>query len=293
MSINNLMISCVESQYTQEYIANVFWNQRIARVRSITLIPYLKNDIVCSIAYITIEQWGDSEASYNFIQRLKDDTKEARIIHRDEEWWLVKPNTHNDGEIMAGEYTVEFDIEYSLEGNERGMCPKEVYSIYNNEPEYEHKDEANYGDIDPLDHPIFMIPVEFDSDEDEVEDEVEVVGDIDPLDTAMIMYPVEFNSADETNCDEIDEELTELNNYNKEDDGFKIRGIDYSDYTVEEAKAKIKSLWEEFDYYYGKQDVYTCNDIEYQINHFETELSIIEALQNIENVTVRKPTPVY
>ena len=42
MSIKSLMIANVESQHTAEYIANVFWNQNIAQVNSITLIPYLK-----------------------------------------------------------------------------------------------------------------------------------------------------------------------------------------------------------------------------------------------------------
>jgi hypothetical protein len=100
MSIKSLMINCVESQYSQEYIANVFWRQNIAKVSTITLIPYLNNSKICRIAYINIAQWCDSEAAYNFIQRLKDSSKEARIVHNDDEWWPVQINTHNNGEIL-------------------------------------------------------------------------------------------------------------------------------------------------------------------------------------------------
>jgi hypothetical protein len=112
MSIKSLMINYVESQYTQEYIANVFWRQNIAKVSSITFIPYLKNGEVCSIAYINIDQWCDSEASYNFIQRLNDSSKETRIVHRDDDWWPVQINTHNNGEIYVGFYTLAFPSSY-------------------------------------------------------------------------------------------------------------------------------------------------------------------------------------
>lgn len=112
MSVKSVMINCVESQYTQEYIANVFWRQHIAKVSSITLIPYLKNGEIYSIAYIAIDQWCDSEAAYNFIQRLKDPSREARIVHYDDEWWPVEINTHNNGDIYVGAYTLAFMSDY-------------------------------------------------------------------------------------------------------------------------------------------------------------------------------------
>ena len=104
------MISCVNCHYTQEYIANVFWRQHIAKVSSITLIPYLKNGKVFNIAYITIGQW--SELSYNFIQRLKNPNKETRFVYNDDNWWPIKINTHNNGNIIVGNYTVEFNEDY-------------------------------------------------------------------------------------------------------------------------------------------------------------------------------------
>ena len=112
VKILSLMLPCVESQYTQEYIANVFWRQGIAKVSRITLIPYLKDDWIRNIAYINVDGWCETEAAYNFIKRLNDSSKEARIVHHVDEWWAVEFNTHNNGDILVGAYTMTFDDKY-------------------------------------------------------------------------------------------------------------------------------------------------------------------------------------
>jgi len=109
-SVNNLIINCVELQYSHHYIADVFWYKHIAQVSKVTLIPYLKNGKVFNIAYITIGQW--SELSHNFIQRLKNPNKETRFVYNDDNWWPIKINTHNNGDILVGNYTVEFNEDY-------------------------------------------------------------------------------------------------------------------------------------------------------------------------------------
>ena len=109
-STNNLIINCVELQYSHHYIADVFWYNNIAQVSKVTLIPYLKNGKVFNIAYITIGQW--SELSYNFIQRLKNPNKETRFVYNDDNWWPIKINTHNNGDIVVGNYTIEFNEDY-------------------------------------------------------------------------------------------------------------------------------------------------------------------------------------
>ena len=135
MQVNSLVIYSVESQYTQEYIANVFWNQRIAKVSDITLIPYLKNQEIYNIAYILIDEWCDSEIAYNFITRLKKESTETRLIHQDEEWWAIKMNTHNNGKIYAGPYTVIFQPSYF----ERSICFEEEVEEAAFEEEEEEK----------------------------------------------------------------------------------------------------------------------------------------------------------
>lgn len=106
------MINCIEIQYTQEYIANVFWRQDIAKVSSITLIPYIKNSEMYSIAYINIDEWCETEAAYNFIKRLKSVEKEARLVYHEDSWWPIQINTHNNGELSVGDYTVSFESDY-------------------------------------------------------------------------------------------------------------------------------------------------------------------------------------
>ncbi len=102
-----LFIDCVEAQYTAEYIANVFWNQNIAQVRKITIIPHLIGDVKFQSVYIEIETWCDSEVAYNFIQRVKNPVKEARLVHRGEDWWNIEENTQSFSfaSMVLGTYT--------------------------------------------------------------------------------------------------------------------------------------------------------------------------------------------
>ncbi len=150
MSVKSVMINCVDSQYTQEYIANVFWRQHIAKVSSITLIPYLKNSGIYNIAYIAIDEWCDSEAAYNFIQRLKDPSKEARLVHHDDDWWTVEINTHNNGDICVGAYTTAFMSNYFTKDDETANCTDDTNTAYYNDDECE---------FDP-EHPICGYSVE-------------------------------------------------------------------------------------------------------------------------------------
>ena len=52
MSIENIMIPIVDAKYTHQYIADVFWNQQILKVSSITLLPFT-NKKYCK-AYIKV-----------------------------------------------------------------------------------------------------------------------------------------------------------------------------------------------------------------------------------------------
>ena len=109
MSITSLMISNAEGVNNSEYIANAFWSQNIAQVSSIVLLPYLKNNKLCQMAYIEIASWCDSEVAYNFIRRLKVLEGEARLNHNlNEDWWAVQINTHYNGQPFTDASTVTF-----------------------------------------------------------------------------------------------------------------------------------------------------------------------------------------
>jgi len=144
MLVKSVMINCLESQsqYSQEYIANVFWRQQIAKVSAITLIPYFKNYKVYYIAYITIDQWCDNEAAYNFIKRLLVPSNEARIIHCGDNWWPVQINTHNNGEIYFSTYTMIFNSNYFV----KNVVCSEPLIIINN---------IGNGNLVGPDHPLF------------------------------------------------------------------------------------------------------------------------------------------
>ena len=108
-TITSLVIPCVEMQYTAEYIVNVFWNQGIAQVSNVTLIPYPTNTEYLQMAYIYIDSWCDTEVAYNFLQRLKDTNKETRLVHSSEDWWPVEANTTN---LFMLNYSTSFPPDY-------------------------------------------------------------------------------------------------------------------------------------------------------------------------------------
>jgi len=103
--------------HTAEYIANVFWSQNIAQIKSIVLTPYLYKSTFYQTAYIHIESWGDSESAYNFMKRLQNKTKITKIVHQVEDWWPVAINTMETKTIMnlyqhSGKYLTTFDKSY-------------------------------------------------------------------------------------------------------------------------------------------------------------------------------------
>jgi len=112
-----LMITCMEPLYTDEpishdYIARAFWDNQIAKVSRITVLPYTKNNETFYMAYINIEEWCDTEAAFHFIKQLKDASKETHLYHKADEWWNVEVNTHNNGELNVGRYTVNYYSEF-------------------------------------------------------------------------------------------------------------------------------------------------------------------------------------
>ena len=137
-NIKSLMIPCVEMQYTQEYIANVFWQQQIGKVSKVTIIPYAQNSEMYNIVYIKIEQWCDNESAYNFIKKLKNENGETRIFHHNDDWWPVQLNTHNNGDICVGTYTMTFDSSYFMK-DELLPLTAECSDEEDEEDEYEIK----------------------------------------------------------------------------------------------------------------------------------------------------------
>lgn len=206
------MISNIESQYTAEYIANIFWNQNIAKVSNITLIPYLKDSEIYSVAYIAVNQWCESEAAYNFIQRLKNPDKEARIVHHEDNWWTVELNTHNNGNLEVGAYTEWFSSNYFTKKYVPSTC-------------------------------------------DDTCDDDETVA------------------------------YTESEDFSNQ---RPIQGLYDEHYTPEEAEAHLQKLKQDLVKAYRLRVQDEClEELEYEISHFESELSIHRSVENSQNVTLR------
>ena len=148
------MISNAEGVNNSEYIANAFWSQNIAQVSSIVLLPYLKNNKLCQMAYIEIASWCDSEVAYNFIRRLKVLEGEARLNHNlNEDWWAVQINTHYDGQPFIDASTVTFSqrsfvkaVEEIEDGETLTDSEFEFDEATSNEASSTYSNEAYYGE---------------------------------------------------------------------------------------------------------------------------------------------------
>lgn len=119
MSTCNLIVSGIQIHHNAEYIANTFWNQNIAQIKSIILTPYLHNSTFYQTAYIHIQTWCDTEIAYNFIKRLQDKRKVTKIVHYVDDWWPVSINRMNIKTLMqmykySGKYLTKFNQSYYI-----------------------------------------------------------------------------------------------------------------------------------------------------------------------------------
>ena len=74
----------------KEYIKNIFQKLGIADVKHIEFIKrYLDDDYD---AYIYMHKWYDGSAVEHLQDKIRDPEREARIVHDDPEYWILKPN---------------------------------------------------------------------------------------------------------------------------------------------------------------------------------------------------------
>ena len=90
--IKSLFLPVIDVSFTTDQIIDIFYCQNIATISRVTLVPYESKRGISHRAYIDIHEWHASEAAYNFIQRLKDMSRETRIVHSDDNWWVVEVN---------------------------------------------------------------------------------------------------------------------------------------------------------------------------------------------------------
>ena len=90
--ISRLCIPFVELNCDADYIMDAFYCQSIATVSRVTSVPFHNKYGTYNRVYVDIHEWHPTEVAYNFIQRLKNENCEARIVHNDDDWWPVEVN---------------------------------------------------------------------------------------------------------------------------------------------------------------------------------------------------------
>ena len=151
MSNTSLFIPCIEAQYSAEYIANTLWNQKLAQVSAIVLVPIVISDFTYQKAYIKIARWYDSEIAYNFINRLNNQSIETRIVHRDDDWWpveMLKTNIIFDSKYdnittFNQEYFVKNEIFEEQKDETKEDIIIEIMDYYQNAEQIKWSDSDN------------------------------------------------------------------------------------------------------------------------------------------------------
>lgn len=88
--ITSVYLPIVQKEMNAEFIAHIFEKNDIAKVSRIA-VEFNRKTKKHS-AYVGIEFWHDTECAYNFIRRLNNPNKEARIVYRGDDWLVAKIN---------------------------------------------------------------------------------------------------------------------------------------------------------------------------------------------------------
>jgi hypothetical protein len=95
MDIKSIVISGIPIKYTHNFIAELFWNRKIAQISSINSLPYFDGEHVYQRSYITFERFRAYEEAYCFIESLNDKTTPTCIQISWTERWQVNNNENN------------------------------------------------------------------------------------------------------------------------------------------------------------------------------------------------------
>ena len=95
MDIKSIIISGIPIKYTHGFIAELFWNRKIAQIKSNSSLTYFDGEHVYRRSYITIERYRDYEEAYCFIESLNDKTTPTYIQISLMDRWQVHINHNN------------------------------------------------------------------------------------------------------------------------------------------------------------------------------------------------------
>jgi hypothetical protein len=93
-TINNITIAFVPND--KAVIALMLEYLQLCKVRKICVFPDFQRNQMCYTAFIEVAEWCDREAAHNLIRKIKDPSKEARIVYEDDNWWVVEETEEAD-----------------------------------------------------------------------------------------------------------------------------------------------------------------------------------------------------
>ena len=94
MDIKSIIISGIPIKYTHGFIAELFWNRKIAQIKSISSLTYFDGEHVYRRSYITIERFRAYEEAHCFIESLNNKTTPTCIQISWAERWQVHINNN-------------------------------------------------------------------------------------------------------------------------------------------------------------------------------------------------------
>jgi len=128
--IKNITIAFVPND--KAVIALMLEYLQLCKVKKLCVFPDFKRGQLCYTAFIEVSEWIDSESAYNMVKRIRNPSKEARIIHSDDEWWAVEETVEADLQFTQGPEFQKWTTEIhpaSLEKEEKHVAFKRGLEI--------------------------------------------------------------------------------------------------------------------------------------------------------------------
>ncbi len=116
-AITSLYIPRIDKIFNAKYVTEIFEKNGIAYVSNVCFEPCKKSDLY-NKAYIKIDEWADTEAAYSFIQRLRNNSLEARIVYGGDDWLAVYINK-NPAKLTSNRSSNAFLQQKQLKQNYR------------------------------------------------------------------------------------------------------------------------------------------------------------------------------
>jgi len=122
--ITNITIAHVPND--RAVIALLLEYLQVCKTRKICVMPDFKRKQMCYTAYIEVAEWCEQAAAYNLIQKIKDPTKEARVVYADDDWWVVEETVEEELQFTQSANFAKWTTEFKHQPIEDNKEKKQV-----------------------------------------------------------------------------------------------------------------------------------------------------------------------